>query len=427
MQTINDVAPAAHSTPIDDSLRRKARSAISRFIDWLDQYGEESYDFQTYYASGLGRRAKQMYYEHRMLGTCAVLPMVFSEAFVPSARRLFWKPQRFPIADAHYAMGFAFLADASGQDCYYNRARHFLEVLMQTRCPGYADYCWGYPFHWETINGTIPAGTPLITTVPYVYEAFQQIYQIDHDPKWRRILHSIAEHAFNDYKELQTSARASSCSYTPYPQHSQLVVNANAYRAYLLTNAAVEFSDERYRNAAERNLNFVLEAQAPDGSWRYAMDGRRPFVDHIHTCFVMKAIAKIEALTDNGACTGAIERGVNYYVHHLFDQAGIPKPFARAPRFTVYRRELYDYAEAINLAMLLRGRFLLLDRYLTTTLSQILETWQRPDGSFRSRQLYLGWDNTPMHRWAASQLFRSLCLVLNRYAASGDCSVSEGT
>jgi hypothetical protein len=28
--------------------------------------------------------------------------------------------------------------------------------------------------------------------------------------------------------------------------------------------------------------------------------------------------------------------------------------------------------------------------------------------------LLLGWDNTPMHRWAASQLFRSLCLLLYR-------------
>ena len=35
---------------------------------------------------------------------------------MPSARRLFWKPQRFPIADAHYAMGFAFLSRVYGSD-----------------------------------------------------------------------------------------------------------------------------------------------------------------------------------------------------------------------------------------------------------------------------------------------------------------------
>ena len=116
-------------------------------------------------------------------------------------------------------------------------------------------------------------------------------------------------------------------------------MNANAYRAYLLTNAAIEFSESKYRDAAQRNLNFVLEAQNEDGSWFYARDGKRSFVDHFHTCFVMKALAKIEALTGNTDCTAAIDCGVAYYTQNLFDEGGVPKPFSRAPRLTVYRRE----------------------------------------------------------------------------------------
>ena len=49
----------------------------------------------------------------RLLGTLAVAPMIFCEAFLPSARRLFHEPMRFPIADAHYAMGFAYLYQAT--------------------------------------------------------------------------------------------------------------------------------------------------------------------------------------------------------------------------------------------------------------------------------------------------------------------------
>jgi len=402
--------PIAHEA--DNLPLQETMTAVSRFIDWLDRYGEESYDFQSYYSGELGRRAKRLYYERPKLGTLAVMPIIFSEAFVPSARRLFWKPQRIPIGDAHYAMGFAFLAEMSGEDRYYQRARHFLKVLEQTRCPGYDEYCWGYPFHWETLLGTIPAGTPLITTVPYVFEAFQQVYRIDGDEHWRQVMRSIAQHALKDYKDVSTSATASTCSYTPFPEHSLMVVNANAYRAYLLTNIAVEFAEPKYKAAAERNLNFVLEAQNEDGSWFYARDGKRSFVDHFHTCFVMKALAKIEALTGNVDCTNAIERGVAYYTQHLFDENRVPKPFSRAPRLTIYRRELYDYAECINLSILLRGRFPALDLCLASTLNEILGRWQTPEGSFRSRQLYLGWDNTPMHRWASSQLFRSLCFLL---------------
>ena len=74
------------------------------------------------------------------------------------------QPQRFPIADAHYAMGFAFLAEFYEQDTYNDQAVHFLEALEATRCRDYEDYCWGYPFDWETRGGTMKADTPLITT-----------------------------------------------------------------------------------------------------------------------------------------------------------------------------------------------------------------------------------------------------------------------
>jgi hypothetical protein len=391
----------------------KLQTAVLRFVKWLDGYGEMSYDFQSFYASNLGRRAKALYYKKPLLGVVAVSPMIFCEAFVPSARMLFWKRQRFPIADAHYAMGFLFLARVFKAEKYYRRAVAFLDVLQQSRCKGYERYCWGYPYNWETLRGTIKEGTPLITTVPYVYEAFKQAHEMAPNDRWLRIMQSIAEHAYCDYKDIDTSPGASTCSYTPDPRDSIRVVNANAYRAFLLTSAALDFSDERYQLAAQRNLNFVLEAQNADGSWYYATDGQRDFIDHFHTCFVLKALAKIEILTGSSKCRSAIERGVGYYLKNLFDERGLPRPFSRPPRLIVYRRELYDFAECVNLGALLGGRFPDLDDALAAAVNHILTVWQNADGSFRSRQLVFGWDDTPMHRWSQSQMFRSLCQLLS--------------
>jgi hypothetical protein len=396
-------------TPIEE-----VQAAVLQFIEWLDRYGETSFDFQSFFSSDLGRSAKALYYRKPLLGTLAVSPMIFCEAFVPSARKLFWKPQRFPIADAHYAMGFACLSLILGEERYYRRAVHFLEVLKETRCPGYDRYSWGYPFNWETRGGTIREGTPLITTVPYVYEAFRQVYQIDRNQQWLQIMQSIAQHALQDYHDFETSLHASTCSYTPHPNDPGRVINASAYRAFLLMRATLDFSENKYWKIAERNLHFVIESQNADGSWYYSTDGQRDFIDHFHTCFVLKALAKIEELTGYPQCTRVIERGIRYYVSALFDERGLPKPFSRAPRLTVYRRELYDYAECINLAILLRGRFLELDERLSTVLTDLLTRWQKPDGSFWSRQLLLNWDKVPMHRWAQAQLFRSLCFLLRQ-------------
>lgn len=389
----------------------KIDAAISRFTGWLDRYGETSFDHQTYYAGKIGRAAKALYYKKPLLGKLAVAPMVLSEAFVPSARKLFWKKQRLPIADAHYAMGFAMLARFRGTEGDYGRAEHFLRVLQETRCPGYENYSWGYPFDWQTRNGIIPEGTPLITTVPYAYEAFSELYAIDRKSEWRAVLRSIADHAANDYRDMKTGPDAASCAYTPSADDPCGVINASAYRACLLTLAGSDFAEQRYREIADRNLNFVLGSQNPDGSWYYSIDGTRDFVDHFHTCFVLKALAKIERLTGNPGCRAAIDRGIGYYLKSLIDERGLPVPFSRAPRLTVYRRELYDYAECINLCVLFGGRFADLDRVLSQAVADLLSRWQRSDGSFRSRELLAGWDDVPMHRWAQSQIFRSLCFL----------------
>jgi hypothetical protein len=391
---------------VSDPLTDKVGRALTNFTRWLDAFGETSLDHQTFFAGPVGGSAKKLYYRYPRLGIAAVAPMIFCEAFVPSARRLFYRPVRFPIADAHYAMGFAFLHQATGDAVFLEKAIHYLKRLEETRCPDFKEYCWGYPFDWVTRNCTMKKQTPLITTTPYVYEAFLQVFQLDPQDEWKRVLASIARHAAFDIKDFKTSQTGSSCSYSPFDKGG--VINAAAYRAFLLMSASRVFGIEKYSKIAERNVNFVLENQNADGSWYYAVDGVRDFVDHFHTCFVMKALAKIHALTGDGACLQALSKGVKYYLENLFDPDGLPRPFARAPRLTVYKRELYDCAECINLCLLLRRHFPQLARTVETVVTGILADWTKPDGSFRSRRLHLGWDNVPMHRWGQSQIFRSL-------------------
>jgi len=413
----------ARSMQLSDEVSR----ALTNFAEWLTRYGEMSRDHQTFFAGVTGQAAKALYYRHKLLGTAAVAPMIFCEAFVPSARRFFHRPTRFPIADAHYAMGFAFLFQVTNDHAHLRRAIHFLDELKKSRCPGFGEYCWGYPYDWVTRNGTIKEQTPLITTAPYCYEAFLQVYQLlrrlsDFRPltsdlgpldlvdEYKQIIQSIARHAFRDIRDFSVSENASSCSYTPFDKGG--VINAAAYRSFLLTSASQIFSREEYWLTAERNLNFVLDNQNPDGSWFYAVDGVRDFVDHYHTCFVMKALAKIHALTGHAATLEALRKGVSYYLKNLFDTDGLPKAFSKAPRLTVYKRELYDCAECINLCLLLRGRFPQLEATLETVVAGILKGWIKSDGSFRSRRLHLGWDNVPMHRWGQAQMFRSLAFYL---------------
>ncbi|MDR3458979.1 MAG: hypothetical protein P4N60_16145 [Verrucomicrobiae bacterium] len=391
-------------------LAGEVATVLTNFTGWLAAYGETSWDHQSYYAGGYGRLAKRLYYQSRLLGTAAVAPMVFSEAFAPGARRLFHHRIRLPIADAHYAMGFAFLHEATGEVEHLEKAVHFLDVLKQTRCPDYPEYCWGYPFDWVTRFSTIKRGTPLITTTPYVFEAFLQVQRLRPAEQQQKILESIVRHAVTDIRDFKYSEQAKTCSYTPHDEGK--IVNASAYRAALLVTAAKFLNNDELLGVAGFNVNFVLETQKPDGSWPYAVDGVRDFVDHFHTCFVMKALAKIYQVTGDRRILKALENGLDYYLKNLFSEDGMPRPFSKAPRLTVYQCELYDCAEAINLCLLLRREFPRVEQTLETVIRGIIKGWVKRDGSFRSRRLKSGWDNVPMHRWAQSQMFRSLALYL---------------
>ena len=62
--------------------------------------------------------------------------------------------------------------------------------------------------------------------------------------QYKQIIQSIARHAAIDIKDFKTSENASSCSYTPYDGGG--VINAAAYRAFLLTSASQIFSNDGY-------------------------------------------------------------------------------------------------------------------------------------------------------------------------------------
>ncbi|MBA3830916.1 MAG: hypothetical protein H0X34_03285 [Chthoniobacterales bacterium] len=407
----------------ETALENQLAGALNNFARWLNRHGETSWDHQSFFIGSIGRRAKSLYYNAGLIGTAAVAPIIFCEAFLPAARRLFHRRIRLPIADAHYAMGFACLYQATGDRHYFDRAVHFLDILKATRCPDFQEYCWGYPFDWVTRGGLMKRETPLITTTPYAYEAFLQMYELEARPEWKEILASIARHVAYDIKSYKTSEHGSSSSYTPFDKGG--VINSAAYRAFLLTSASQLFSNDDYLEIAQRNLSFVLETQNEDGSWPYAVDGVRDFVDHFHTCFVMKGLAKIHRLTGDDAIAAALVKAVDYYLRNLFYEDGMPKPFSKAPRLTVYKCELYDCAECINLCLLLRRSFPEMNATLERVVQGILNRWVRVDGSFRSRRLHLGWDNVPMHRWGQSQIFRSLAFYLREQRVGPGASNSQ--
>ena len=303
-------------------------------------------------------------------------------------------------------LGFLELESATSESTYGERASQHLAALAAARSPGFDEWCWGYPFAWETRIGPWEKWRPLITQTAYGYDAFVAAHARWGDGRALAIARSVVDFAATRIPTTALSGEIDVCSYTPFD--GRRVVNANAYRAFLLVDGGGRFESDEWTAAGMRNVRFVLSAQRDDGSWPYATDGLDAFVDNFHTCFVLKNLVKIWQRTSDPDVLESVERGYAYYRRHLLDQTGEPIPFAETRRMSLHRRELYDYAEGLNLALLMRGLHTSAEHVAARLASSLVTSWQLDDGHFVSRRQVLGSNRVAYHRWGQSQAFHAL-------------------
>jgi hypothetical protein len=292
------------------------------------------------------------------------------------------------------------------------KAKELAEELLGYSIPGYSGYCWGYPFDWQNVNGLMLRHTPHITATPYCFEAFLKLFDMTGEARYLGIARSIVDFVFKDIKDTPAGENAMAGSYTPYDCGK--VVNASAYRAFVLFVAADRFGVGAYADKASMNLRFILRSQRPDGSWLYAIDNPgEEFIDHFHTCFVLKNLHKINLLLKDPTVSKVIEKGYAYYRRELFDQNGLPKSFAIQSRMQISRLEMYNIAEAINLGALLRD-YIPEAFVMASELAFLLgKRFQLRSGYFATRT-YIGGlkHKLPFLRWPQAQLFYAITNLL---------------
>jgi hypothetical protein len=130
---------------------------------------------------------------------------------------------------------------------------------------------------------------------------------------------------------------------------------------------------------------------------------------------VLKNLFKFWRITGRTEVLDSVRRGYAYYRHRLLDEDLQPIPFAVQSRLSLHRRDLYDYAEGINLALLLREVEPEAREVLQRLLTGLASGWALPDGHFVTRLLVIGKNTVPYHRWAQSQVFHALA----RYCGQG--------
>jgi hypothetical protein len=390
------------------------RSAVDKFAAWLERSGYETYDPYDIWGTRLGKVSRRLYYRKHPLGAVMTAPFLLMEIVFPGLRGLFVRKDRYPTADAQLALAFLNLyevdknqrgGDRRASQSWMRKAQGLADDLLTESVPGYRGFGWGYPFDWQHTHGLMPKGTPHITATPYAYELFTRLFGLTGEDQYLQVARSIAEFVFGDLNDTPTGSDSAASSYTPH-DHTK-IVNASAYRASVLFDAAERFQNNGFRSKAWKNLRFILESQRDDGSWLYAIDDpAQAFIDHFHTCFVLKNLYKMNRYLQSKDVEAAIRRGYEWYREFLFDTEDNPRSYAIAPRLQLIRLEMYDWAEAITLGALLGndipGAFTLAERLV----ERLIRRYQLSAGHWVTRIYRGGIRHTvPFLRWPQSQLF----------------------
>lgn len=378
--------------------------SLATRTDWLeliDRYCMSSslstYDPYDVWKTGVGFTCKDYFNRHRMLGLMPAAAIALFDCLVNDRARLFYRRQEYPIVRALAALSLLVAYRATGGAKYLHQAQQHLEWLAHNYCAGFHGIGWGIGFdHAVDSELRYDADTPFTTITPYCLEAFVDFERTTGDVRFREVVEGIHRFLEEDVVVMDEAEEYMATSYGPMPD--RIVTNAVSYAMYAYS-LLLPYVSRADRIAAETKIaklyHFLERTQRPDGSWWYSPQGRS-FIDCFHSCIVLKNIIKTNSIYPLESAPSVVEKGYRYIATHLFDERiGLCRRFSVRTHPGIVRYDLYDSAEALNLAVLIE------DDALADRLTRAIESAFCSGAHIFSRIDFCGLRrNRDMLRWA---------------------------
>jgi hypothetical protein len=386
----------------------------------------ESHGLATYDISDVkGEKAILWTFENPSIYS-RVVRLAFYGAFyfapLTSRRLMGIKPVRFPHSLAMLACAYLELANMTLEAVWINRAKELLKQVAEDAILDTSGEAWGFPFRWFTYGGVMPANTGTSHGTMWAANAFYSLYLRSHD-SWA-LEHAIRACDFLAYGLHSTDHDSGSLSKSYTKFDDSQCINVNADMASILVRLGKNADRHQYVESGIRMLRFVLENQNQDGSWSYDLpiSGQHwaPNIDGFHTGMVLSALLELTPAIANepklqAQCESALDKGLAFYMAHLFTPDGQPIYAVGQP----YPIDPYACAQAIMSlteaccakyirSALRQGAESLLHNVVNQTISLMLE----PDGSFLTARYRLRKMRLKSLRWAQAVL----CLAFVRYS-----------
>ncbi|NVL90274.1 MAG: hypothetical protein HWN69_04655 [Desulfobacterales bacterium] len=320
-----------------------------------------TYDPYDIWKTKPGLYVKDLFNHNRYIGLFPAAVLALFDTFLNNRFRLFYSRQEYPIVRAIAALSLLNLYCKSREQRHLDFAKKHLQWLADHSCNGYNGYCWGLGFDYPvTSKVRYDRNTPFSTVTPYALEAFVQYSQIMRDKEYNNVIKGIYNFLENDIQVMEQSDDHLALSYGP--MRDRIAINAVSYAMYsyaLLLPYIPLKEREHVTNKIRKLYTYIRKNQSSDGSWLYSPEGHS-FTDCFHSCFVMKNLLKTNSLMQLNRCPKVIAKGYTYVKKRLLDERyWLFKRFSLSNKPGITKFDLYDNAEMLNLAILLKDTSLI--------------------------------------------------------------------
>lgn len=337
--------------------------------DFCSRDDLSSYDPYDIWKTHLGFRVKNLFNCRPFVGLFPAALLALLDNLLNQKLRLFYSPIEYPVVRAFAALSLLNLYRNKPDPHFLKDAERHLQWLLTRSCPGYSGCCWGLGFP-HAVSSTLiyDRQTPFTTITAYVLEAFVRFSELSNDTRFHSVIESIFRFFHKDVQVMEEDDEALATSYGPL--RDRTVINAVSYTMYayaLFYGYAPNEQKEQIKARVTKLYAYIRRHQRADGSWYYSPHGRS-FIDCFHSCIVLKNIIKSDRIVKLENARRLVTAGYEYLITSFLDKRNfLFKRFSVTNKPGLVRFDLYDNAEALNLALLV-GDFKLAETLMDSVL-----------------------------------------------------------
>ncbi len=333
---------------------------IEKIESYLLEDSLATYDPYDIWITKFGQRVKQFYYAHNRLGIAPAGALTIYDYYLNNRIRLGYKKLEYPLVRAQAVLTLLELYKQNPKAIYLEYAKKHIDWLLEHSCKGYSGYCWGLNYDWVySAEKTYNSNMPFSTHTPYPLEAMVRYFQLTNDKTLIAPIESVFNFFEKDIKIMVDESNMLALSYGV--ERDRVATNATSYGIYCYS-LLLEFfpeKEEYIKDKINRLYTFLVEMQQEDGSWLYSPYDENTFIDTFHSAFIMKNIFKTDKIVPLDGSKEVISKGYRYLLVHMFNSdKNLFKRFSKSNRVSIIKFDLYDNAEMLHLAKLLKDEVL---------------------------------------------------------------------